>query len=125
VVAHPSLAVTNTSGHAGLQSSMGAGMQKYGAIARDIKAFVTAGRCYQVTAWVSIGSLAAGSGSVKFQTVQSCNGTGSDSYPWLAGATVNNGVWQRVTGTVDLTACTTVEKLQLLVGAPVLADASE
>jgi hypothetical protein len=54
---------------------------------------------------------------VKFQTVQRCNEATSDSYPWLAGATVNNGAWAQITGTVDLTACTTLEKLQLLVGA--------
>ena len=61
--------------------------------------------------------LAAGSGAVKFQTVQSCNGAGSDSYPWLAGDTVSNGAWKQITGTVDLTACTSVEKLLLFVGA--------
>ncbi len=112
-----SLGVATSSAHAGLQSLKGTGMQQYGAIARDIKPLVTAGKRYQATAWVSVGSLATGSGAVKFQTVQSCNGTGSDTYPWLAGATVSNGVWQQVTGTVDLTTCTTVEKLQLFVGA--------
>ena len=59
----------------------------------------------------------AGAHAVKFQTIQSCNAVGSDSYPWLTGATVNNGAWQKITGTVDLTACTSIEKLQLFVGA--------
>ncbi|MGE5785422.1 MAG: endo-1,4-beta-xylanase [Myxococcales bacterium] len=111
-----SLAVTSTAAHAGTYSLKGTSMAQYGALARDIKALVAPGKRYQATAWVSVGNLAAGSGSVKFQTTQSCNGVGSDSYPWLAGATVNNGAWQQVTGTVDLTACTSIEKLQLFVG---------
>jgi endo-1,4-beta-xylanase len=110
-------AVVNTAAHAGQQCLMGTSMEQYGALARDIKALVAAGKRYQATAWVSVGNLTAGSGSVKFQTVQSCNGTGSDSYPWLAGATVNSGTWQQITGTVDLSACTSLEKLQLFVGA--------
>jgi hypothetical protein len=109
------LGVVSTAAHSGLQSLKGS--MTSGAISRDIKAFVTAGKRYQATAWVSVGNLAAGSGAVRFQTVQSCNGTGSDSYPWLAGATVSNGDWQQVTGTVDLTACSTTEKLMLFVGA--------
>lgn len=112
---YSSLGVVNTAAHSGLQSLKGS--MSSGAISRDIKAFVAAGKRYQATAWVSVANLAAGSGAVKFQTVQSCNGTGSDGYPWLAGATVNNGTWQQVVGTVDLTACTTVEKLILFVGA--------
>jgi hypothetical protein len=92
-------------------------MQANGALARDIQAQVAPGKRYQATAWVSVGGLAAGSGSVKFQTIQSCNGASSDSYPWLNGATVTNGAWQQITGIVDLTACTSIEKLQLFVGA--------
>jgi GH35 family endo-1,4-beta-xylanase len=109
------LGVTNTAAHSGAQSLKGS--MTSGAITRDVKAFVTAGKRYQATAWVSVGNLSAGSGSVKFQTVQRCNGATSDGYPWLAGATVSNGAWQEVVGTVDLTACTTVEKLILFVGA--------
>jgi len=30
---------------------------------------------------------------------------------------VTNGAWQQITGIVDLTACTSIEKLQLFVGA--------
>jgi len=111
------LSVVSTSAHSGAQSLMGAGMQANSAIARDIKAMVAPGKRYQATVWVTVGSLAAGSGSVKFQTVQSCNGTGTDSYPWLSGATVTNSVWSQLTGTVDLSACTSIEKLQLFVGA--------
>jgi hypothetical protein len=112
-----SLGITSTSVHAGLQSLMATGMQAGGAIARDIKGLVSAGKRYQATAWVSVGNIAAPPGSVKFQTVQSCNSTGSDTYPWLAGGSVANGAWAQVTGTVDLSACTTVEKLLLFVGA--------
>lgn len=114
---YTTLGLTSTLAHAGSQSLLGSGMQPNGALARDITALVTPGKRYQATAWVAVGNLAAGSGSVKFQTVQRCNGTTSDSYPWLAGATVNNGAWTQVTGTVDLTACTSTEKLQLFVGA--------
>ena len=49
--------------------------------------------------------------------MQRCDGATSDSYPWLAGATVSNGAWAQVSGTVDLSACTSTEKLQLFVGA--------
>ena len=112
-----SLAVTNTAAHAGTQSLLGTGMQANGAIARDIKALTAPGKRYQATAWVSVGNLTAGSGAVKFQTLQSCNGTGNTTYPWLAGATVTNGAWAQVTGTVDLSACTSVETLLLFIGA--------
>jgi len=112
-----SLATATSSAHAGNQSLKGTAMQANGALARDIKAQVAPGKRYQATAWVSVGGLAAGSGSVKFQTIQSCNGASSDSYPWLNGATVTNGAWQQITGIVDLTACTSIEKLQLFVGA--------
>lgn len=114
---YTALAVTSTAAHAGTRSLLGSGMQANGALARDISALVTAGKRYQASAWVSVANLAAGSGAVKFQTVQRCNEATSDSYPWLAGATVNNGAWAQITGTVDLTACTTLEKLQLFVGA--------
>lgn len=114
---YTTLAVTSTAAHAGTRSLLGAGMQPNGALARDIKAFVTAGKRYQASAWVSVGNRAGGSGSVKFQTVQRCNGATGDSYPWLAGATVNNGAWTQISGVVDLSACTTNEKLQLFIGA--------
>jgi GH35 family endo-1,4-beta-xylanase len=110
-----SIAVTSTSAHGGTQSLLGSGMSN-GALARDIQALVAPGKRYQATAWVSVGNLAA-SGSVNFQTIQNCNADTSDSYPWLAGATVNNSTWVQVTGTVDLTACTSINKLLLFVGA--------
>jgi hypothetical protein len=110
------LAVVSTSAHGGSQSLEAAGINS-GAIARDIKSLVTPGKKYTATAWVSVGNLAAGSGSVHLQTDQICNGNGSESYPWLQGTTVNNGSWAQLTGTVDLSACTTsVDKLNLFVG---------
>ncbi|HYQ04126.1 MAG TPA: endo-1,4-beta-xylanase [Polyangiaceae bacterium] len=112
-----SLAVTSTSAHGGSKSLLGSSMTPNSAISRDIKSFVAPGKKFKATAWVSVGNIAAGSGSVKFQTIQSCNAVGSDSYPWLAGDTVTNGAWKQITGTVDLSACTSIEKLQLFVGA--------
>jgi GH35 family endo-1,4-beta-xylanase len=111
-----SLAVTNTAAHSGTFSLLATGLNN-GAIARDISAFVTPGKRYQATAWVSVGNLAAGSGNVNWQTVENCNSATSDSYPWLAGATVNNGAWVHVSGVVDLTSCTTINKLLLFAGA--------
>ena len=111
-----SLAVTNTSAHSGSYSLEGVGMSN-GAIARDISSFVTPGQKYQATGWVSVSALPAGSGSVNWQTVENCNGAASDSYPWLAGATVNNGQWVQVSGVVDLTSCTTISTLYLFAGA--------
>jgi hypothetical protein len=35
----------------------------------------------------------------------------------LGGATVSNGAWAQLSGTIDLSACTTVENLLLFVGA--------
>ena len=49
--------------------------------------------------------------------MQRCNGATGDSYPWLAGVTVDNGQWVQVTGTVDLSDCASVEKLVLFAGA--------
>ncbi len=114
---YTSLAVVNTTAHSGTQSLLAAGLQQNGAVARDIKAMVAPGKRYQASAWVSVGGIDAGAGSVKWQTVLSCNGIGTDSYPWLAGATVASGTWQQVVGTIDLTACTSVEKLLLFAGA--------
>jgi len=111
-----SLGVTSESKHGGSQSLKGTGMQN-GALTRDIRTVVAPGKRYQASAWVSVGSLAAGSGQVRLQTIQSCNGVGSDSYPWLQGSTVQNDAWVQLTGTVDLSACTSVEKLLLFVGA--------
>ena len=111
-----SVAVTNTAAHSGTQSLKGTTMSN-GALSRDISGLVTPGKRYTATAWVSVGNLAAGSGSVNWQTVQNCNSDASDSYPWLAGATANNGAWVQVTGTVDLTTCTTINKLLLFAGA--------
>ena len=102
--------------HGGSKSLLGAGMS-FGALARDIKALVAPGKRYQATAWVSVANLAAGSGAVKFQTVQSCNGAAGDSYPWLTGDTVTNGAWVQLIGTVDLSACSTIENLLLFAGA--------
>jgi endo-1,4-beta-xylanase len=101
--------------HGGSKSLLGAGMQ-FGALAHDIKSVVAPGKRYQATAWVSVANLAAGSGLVKFQTVQNCNGAG-DSYPWLTGNTVANGAWMQLVGTVDLTGCSTIGNLLLFVGA--------
>ncbi|HET7544485.1 MAG TPA: carbohydrate binding domain-containing protein, partial [Polyangiaceae bacterium] len=112
-----SLAVTSGSAHGGSKSLLGTAMTPNSAISRDIRALVAPGKKYKATAWVSVGNLAAGSGAVKFQTIQSCNAVGGDSYPWLAGDTVGNGAWKQITGTVDLSACTSIEKLQLFVGA--------
>jgi len=114
---YTSLATTSASKHGGSLSLKGTTMTANAAIARDIKSLVAPGKRYQAKVWVSVESLAAGSGPVKFQTVQSCNGVGSDSYPWLAGGTVSNGAWVELSGVVDLTGCSTIEKLQLFAGA--------
>jgi GH35 family endo-1,4-beta-xylanase len=110
------LGVTSTAAHSGTYSLEGSGMSN-GAIARDISGVVTPGKRYQATAWVSVSGLASGSGNVNWQNVERCNGATSDSYPWIAGATVTNGAWVQVTGVVDLTACTTISKLYLYAGA--------
>ena len=109
------VSVASGTAHGGSKSLLGAGMS-FGALARDIKALVTPGKRYQATAWVSVANLAAGSGQVRFQTVQNCNGAG-DSYPWLNGGTVSNGAWVQLVGTVDLTACSTIGNLLLFAGA--------
>jgi hypothetical protein len=108
--------VTSTTAHSGTNSLMRAGMQQYGGIGRDISGLVVIGKKYQASAWVNVGSVAGAKGFVKFQTAQTC-GAPNDGYPWLAGADVTPGTWQRVTGTVDLTSCTSITQLQLFVGA--------
>jgi GH35 family endo-1,4-beta-xylanase len=111
-----SLAVVTTSAHLGTHSLKGTSMSPNGFIGRDIKSLVTAGKKYTATAWVSVGNLAAGSGLAKWQTAQSCNGGGT-SYPGMAFPTVSNGTWVKVTGTIDLSACTTIGQLTLFAGA--------
>jgi endo-1,4-beta-xylanase len=111
------LGVVSTTAHSGTQSLEGSGMQPNGLIGRDISALVTPGKKYTATAWVSVGNLAAGSGLAKWQTIQNCNADTSDSYPGLAFPTVSNGTWVQVTGTVDLSACATINKLVLFAGA--------
>ena len=69
------------------------------------------------TAWVSVGNLAAGSGLAKWQTIRNCDADAGDSFPGMAFPTVSNGAWVQVTGTIDLSACTTVNKLLLFAGA--------
>ncbi|HYQ16597.1 MAG TPA: endo-1,4-beta-xylanase [Polyangiaceae bacterium] len=111
------LGVVTTSSHSGTSSLKGSGMQPNGLIGRDIKALVAPGKKYTATAWVSVDELAAGSGLAKWQTIQNCNADAGDSFPGLAFKTVSNGEWVQVTGTVDLTACTTINKLILFAGA--------
>lgn len=111
------LGVVSTSAHSGAQSLKASGMQTNGLIGRDIAALVTPGKRYTATAWVSVGNLEAGSGLAKWQTIQNCNSDAGDSYPGLAFKTVSNGVWVEVSGTIDLSACTTLNKLILFAGA--------
>jgi len=109
-----SVSVTSTLAHPpSTQSLLGVGMNN-GALARDIKSLVQPGKKYTATAWVTVGNIP--SGGVNWQTVQNCNASG-DSYPWLAGATPTSGSWVQVSGTIDLTACTTVDNLLLFAGA--------
>ena len=104
-------------GHSGAMSLKGGGMQPNGAIARDIKALVQPGKRYTATAWVSVGNRTDGSGLAKWQTIRNCNADAGDSFPGMAFPTVANGAWVQVTGTIDLTACTTINKLILFAGA--------
>ena len=111
-----SLDVTTTSFHAGAQSLLGAAMTPGAAIAHDIRGLVQPGKKYTATAWVSVANRTDAPGLVKWQTVQNCNAAG-DSYPWLNGVNVANGQWVQITGTIDLSACTTVDNLLLFAGA--------
>jgi hypothetical protein len=111
-----SLSTTTASAHSGASSLLGTGLSSGAAIARDVLSLVTPGTRYQATAWVSVGNLEGGSGPVRLQAVQRCDGAAGDSYPWLQGDTVNNGEWKQLVGTVDLSACSSVDNLLLFVG---------
>ncbi len=111
-----SVSVDSTLAHSGSASLKGAGMQTSGLLGRDIEALVTPGKKYTASAWVQLNT-AAGSALAKWQTIQNCNSDASDSFPGLAFSTVSNGTWTQVTGTIDLSACTTVNKLILFAGA--------
>jgi endo-1,4-beta-xylanase len=108
------LGVVSTSAHSGTQSLEGTAMRSGGAIARDIKTLVAPGKRYTATAWVNVGDVA---GVAKWQTIRNCDADAGDSYPGMAFPTVKVGEWTQVTGTIDLTACTTVNKLILFAGA--------
>jgi len=107
--------LANSKAHSGTSSLMGASMTANSAIARDIQGLVAPGKRYQATAWVTLGNLAAAA-QVKWQTVQRCNAVTSDGFPWLAGATITPGEWTQLSGVVDLSGCTSVEKLLLFAG---------
>jgi hypothetical protein len=108
--------VVSSSAHSGTQSLKGGGLAANALLGRDIKALVTPGKKYTASAWVSVNA-AAGSGLAKWQTIRNCAGDAGDSYPGMAFPTVTNGSWVQVTGTIDLSACTTVNKLILFAGA--------
>ena len=108
--------IDSTLAHSGTMSLKGAGMQSNGLLGRDIKALVAPGKKYTASAWVQLNT-AAGSALAKWQTIQNCNSDASDSFPGLAFKTVSNGTWTQVTGTIDLSACATVNKLILFAGA--------
>jgi GH35 family endo-1,4-beta-xylanase len=108
--------VDSTLAHSGTMSLKGAGMLANGLLGRDIKALVAPGKKYTASAWVQLNT-AAGSGLAKWQTIQNCNADASDSFPGLAFRTVSNGTWTQLTGTIDLSACTTLNKLILFAGA--------
>lgn len=113
---YTTLGVTSSLAHTGQQSLLGTGMQSNGGLGRDIKSLVQPGQRYQASAWVSVANLTSPPVLAKFQTIQACNG-GSTSYPWLGGANLGNGGWTQLTGTVDLSACTSIQNLVLFVGA--------
>jgi hypothetical protein len=108
------IGVSTAQAHSGTQSLTGA-MASNGALSRDIKSLVTGGAKYTATAWAMVS--AAGT-PIKFQNIRNCDADASDSYPTLAWvSTPTVGAWTQITGTIDLSACTTVNKLQLFVGA--------
>ena len=111
------MGIDSTTFHSGAQSLKGGGMQPNGALARDIRALVQPGKRYTATAWVSVANRPGGAGLAKWQTIRNCNADASDSFPGMAFPTVTNGSWVQVTGTIDLTACTTINKLILFAGA--------
>ena len=113
---YTSLGVATNTFHSGAQSLKGSGLSANAAIARDIKALVQPGKKYTATAWVSV-NRSEGSGLAKWQTIRNCAGDAGDSYPGMAFTTVTNGQWVQVTGTIDLTTCSAVNKLILFAGA--------
>ncbi|HEV8550404.1 MAG TPA: endo-1,4-beta-xylanase, partial [Polyangiaceae bacterium] len=107
--------VDATLAHSGTKSLKGS-MQANGAIARDILALVAPGKKYTASAWVQLNNLASGSGLAKWQLIRNCNQE-SDSFPGLQFKTISTGGWVQVTGTVDLSTCTTINKMILFAGA--------
>lgn len=105
--------VSTVRAHSGTASLRG-GPMTGGAVGRDIMALVAPGKKYKATAWVNI-DVTEGSAQVMFQTVRNCNSE-SDSYPWYMGPTITNDTWVELTGTVDLSTCTTINKMILFVG---------
>jgi len=103
--------------HGGLQSLKGTTASTNAGITRNILAVVAPTKKYTATAYAQVTD---GTTPLKFQTIQKCNGAAADTYPtvqWVATPTINT--WITLTGTVDLSACTTIEKLELLVGKDV------
>lgn len=90
--------------HAGSKSLSGvaASASTYPNLVRDIRALLTPGKKYQISAWVS-----GGAGGAWIQMVNNfgCPGSGA----WTAvkpGAWVNGGTWSQISGTLDYSACT-------------------
>lgn len=106
-----SLSVIDGYAHSGTHSLVSANRTQNGALARDVTSLVTAGKRYQATFWLSVTDIAAGSGNPNVTAAVDC-GSGK-SYNWLGAATINNGQWGTVSGIVDLSACTTVSRVEL------------
>ncbi|HMA93833.1 MAG TPA: endo-1,4-beta-xylanase, partial [Polyangiaceae bacterium] len=110
------LAVVDGYAHAGTHSLVSPNRTQNGVLARDVTTLVTAGKRYQATFWVSVNGIAAGSSSVNVTRAINC-GSGAQ-YGWLQQVTVNNGEWQKITGPVDLSACTSVSQVSLFAEGP-------
>jgi len=99
--------------HGGAQSLKTVAMTSGAAVARDIKAFVTPGSQYTATAWARVTTATS---PLKFQVVQACD-SAADGYPtlqWIQTPVADT--WTQVTGTIDVSTCTAVDKLILFVG---------
>jgi endo-1,4-beta-xylanase len=99
-----SASVSSTWSHSGTSSLMGVATSSstYPNLVRDISPVVTAGKKYQVSAWVSGGATSG----AWIQLVDNFGcGSVSGFTPVQPGAWVNGGTWSQITGTVDYTAC--------------------
>lgn len=110
---------TTARAHGGSQSARVSGRtDSWNGIATSLVGRVTPGTSYSVSAWAQVGT---GSSPVNLTFQNACDG-GSESFTFVAGATVGDGSWTELTGTLVVPNCNLTTANFYIEGAPAGVD---